>query len=135
MFTKKVSNVVCDKFLDIFYKYGKYYNLFDADADLLKLVKEIKKQNKSVEPVCDMVKEYVLHSNVTPSDTFSLVMNYCSEEDQRYYKKLVGFIDVENSLKQPELSNVVFDDPDLNAYKLLNDFFRSSEDFPFPVFE
>ena len=37
MFTKKVSNVVCDKFLDIFYKYGKYYNLFDADADLLKL--------------------------------------------------------------------------------------------------
>lgn len=120
MFTKKVSATVCDKFLGIFYKYGKYYNLSSYDADLLKLIKEIKKQKKSVEPICDMVKEYVLRSNMAPSETLWLVMNYCSEEDQVYYKKLVGFIDVDNSLWQPELSNVVFDDPDLNAYKLLS---------------
>ena len=120
MFTTKVSNEVCDKFLDIFYKYWKYYNLSSFETDLLKLVKEIKKQNKSVGPVCDMVKEYVLHSGVTPSDVLGSVMNYCDEDDQLYYKKLVKFIEVENSLWQPELSNKVFDDPDLNAYKLLS---------------
>lgn len=120
MSTKKVSDTVCDKFLDIFYKYGKYYNLSDYDADLLQLVKEIKRQHKSVEPVCEMVKEYVLHSSSLPTDTLDSVMNYCSEEDQLYYKKIVGFIEVENSLSQPELSSKVFDDPDLNAYKLLS---------------
>lgn len=120
MFTKKVSDAVCDKFLDIFYKYGKYYNLSDYDADLLQLVKEIKRQHKSVEPICEMIKEYVLHSNSVPSDTLDSVMNYCSEEDQLYYKKIVGFIEVENSLSQPELSSIVFDDPDINAYKLLS---------------
>jgi len=98
MFTKKVSNVVCDRFLDIFYNYGKYYDLSSYDVDLLKLVKEVKRQNMSVEPICDMVKEYVLYSNLSPSDTLNSVMNYCTEEDQLYYKKVVSFIDSENSL-------------------------------------
>jgi hypothetical protein len=98
MSTKKISSTVCDKFLDIFYKYGKYYNLSDYGVELLNLVKEIKKQNKSVEPICDMVIKYVLHSNFVPSDVLDSVMNYCSEEDQTYYKKIVGFIEVENSL-------------------------------------
>ena len=84
MSTKKLSDSVCDKFLDIFYKYGKYYNLSSYDSDLLKLVKEIKRQHKSIEPVCEMVKEYVLHSNSLPSDALDSVMNYCSEEDQHY---------------------------------------------------
>ena len=33
------------------------------------------------------------------------------------------------------LTNLLINYLNLNAYKLLNDFFRSSEDFPFPVFE
>jgi hypothetical protein len=33
---------------------------------------------------------------------------------------MVNFIDLENSLKQPEISDKIFDDPDLNAYKLLS---------------
>jgi hypothetical protein len=47
-------------------------------------------------------------------------MNYCTEEDRRYYRKVVNFIDIENSLRQPELLDKVFDDPDLNAYKLIS---------------
>ena len=47
-------------------------------------------------------------------------MNFCSEEDFLYYKKMVNFIDIDNSLRQPELLDKVFDDPDLNAYKLLS---------------
>lgn len=120
MFTTKVSNKICDKFLDIFYKYGKYYNISSSESDLLKLTKEIKNQGESIVPICDMVNEYVLHSEVVPSDVLGSVMSYCDEEHQSYYKKLAGFIDVENSLWQPELSDKVFDDPDLNAYKLLS---------------
>ena len=33
------------------------------------------------------------------------------------------------------LTNLLINYLNLNAFKLLNDFFRSSEDFPFPVFE
>ena len=47
-------------------------------------------------------------------------MNFCSEEDFQRYKKIVYFIDIDNSLRQPELLDKVFDDPDLNAYKLLS---------------
>jgi hypothetical protein len=33
---------------------------------------------------------------------------------------MVNFIDIDNSLRQPELLDKVFDDADLNAYKLLS---------------
>ena len=47
-------------------------------------------------------------------------MNFCPEGDFQRYKKIVYFIDIDNSLRQPELLDKVFDDPDLNAYKLLS---------------
>jgi hypothetical protein len=68
MFTTKASNKVCYKILDIFYKYGKYYNLSNYGSDLLKLVREVKNQNISTVPICNMVKEYVLNSGIVPSD-------------------------------------------------------------------
>ena len=54
------------------------------------------------------------------ADILGSVMNFCSDKDFQYYKKMVNFIDVDNSLRQPELLDKVFDDPDLNAYKLLS---------------
>ncbi|MBO7094872.1 hypothetical protein J6V86_01485 [bacterium] len=48
------------------------------------------------------------------------VMNFCPDDDRFLYRKIANFIDIENSLKQPELLDKVFDDPDLNAYKLLS---------------
>jgi len=47
-------------------------------------------------------------------------MENCGDEQYEYYKKMINFIEVENSLSQPELPSKVFDDPDLNAYKLIS---------------
>ena len=66
-----------------------------------------------------MVKDYTLHAGVV-SETLLSVMEYCWES-YAPYKKMVNFIDLENSLQQqPEVQDKVFDDPDLNAYKLLS---------------
>lgn len=117
----KVSNIVCDKYLDSFYKYGKYYDLSKYSTELLTLVKKIKKEGKDIHPICDMVKDYTLHAWVVQGESSKnlvSVMENCDKEDYDYYKKMVDFIILENSL--PELSDTVFDDPDLNAYKLLS---------------
>ncbi len=115
----KVSDFVCDKFLETFYDYGKYYDLTQYWTEILNLVTNLRRQWKDINPICDMIKEYTLHAGRT-SDSFNSVMQYCGEDNFNYYKKMVNFIDLENSLWQPELSNRVFDDPDLNAYKLLS---------------
>ena len=47
-------------------------------------------------------------------------MEYCDDDAKNFYKKMINFIDVENSLSQPEISDKVYEDPDLNAYKLLS---------------
>ena len=117
----KIGDFVCDKFLERFYKYGKYYDLSRYSSDVLILARELKNQNKDVKPICDMVKEYVWHSWITSADdVFKSVMSLCTADDSSYYSKMVKFIDIDNSLRQPELLDKTFDDPDLNAYKLLS---------------
>ena len=120
LWKNKLSDFFCDKFLDVFNNYGKFYDLSRYSSDLTKIVKELKKQNKDIEPICEMVKEYTLHVWNWSSDSLSSIMDYCEDKDVLYYKKIINFIEIENSLNQPELSDKVFDDPDLNAYKLLS---------------
>ena len=118
--THKVSDFICDKFLWNFYEYGKYYDLSRYSSELLKLVKALKKEHKDIEPICEMINEYTLHSWVVSSDDLYSVMEYCEFEDLEYYKKIINFIEVDNSLWQPELSDKVFDNRDINAYKLIS---------------
>ena len=115
----KVLDFVCDKFLWIFSKYGKYYDLSKYSSEVLDLVKDLINQGKNVDPICSMINEYVLHAGTTSED-LTEAMNYCNEDDTKFYRKVVDFIDIENSLWQPDLSDKVFNDPDLNAYKLLS---------------
>ena len=118
---RKFSDFVCDKFLWNFYKYGKYYDLAQYASELFGLVKDLRKEGKDIEPICNMVKEYTLRAGGR-SDSLNLlvnVMEYCGEDERIYYKKLVDFIALENSLG-PSVASDVFDDPDLNAYKLLS---------------
>jgi hypothetical protein len=48
--------------LDSFNEYGKYYDLVQYSSEILDLVKDLKNQNKDIEPICKMVNEYVLHA-------------------------------------------------------------------------
>ena len=117
----KMWDFVCDKFLERFYKYGKYYDLARYSSDVSSLARELSNQGKSVQPICDMIKEYVWHSWVTSADNvLKSVMNLCGADDYLYYTKMVRFIDIDNSLRQPELLDTTYNDPDLNAYKLLS---------------
>lgn len=114
----KVSDFVCNRFLETFNTYGKYFNLSLYEWEVLNLIKDIKKQKKDTEPICNMVKDYTLHAGVV-SETLLSVMEYCWEGYDSY-KKMVNFIDVEKSLWPGQLvQDRVYEDPDLNAYKLL----------------
>lgn len=114
---RKISDVVCDKFLNIFYKYGKFYDLSRYASELYVLVRELNEENKDVEPICKMVNDYILHSWKTSSIFDSIMLN-CSSESKSFYKNLVDFINTENSLTVDPTR--VFENSDLNAYKLLS---------------
>jgi len=59
---EKISDFVCDKLLERFYKYGQYYDLSLYSSDLLILVRELNRQNKDIQPICKMIPEYIWHS-------------------------------------------------------------------------
>lgn len=117
----KVSDVLCDKALEKFYELGKYYELSNPQysSEMLTLTKDLKGQWKDIEPICNMINEYVWRVGLT-TDDFESIMQYCNGDEYVFYTKLVNFIELEKSLWQPELSDKVYDDPDLNAYKLLS---------------
>ena len=117
----KVSDLLCDKFLEAFYKYGKYYEISNNQysSEILSLSRKLKEEWKDIEPICSMINEYTLVVGKISSN-FDSIMQNCKKDEYEFYNKLVNFIELENSLTQPELSDRVFDDPDLNAYKLLS---------------
>ena len=113
----KVSDIVCDKFLNIFYKYGKYYDLSRYSSEISVLVRELKRQNKNILPVCNMISEYTLRSWET-SSILNSIMSNCNSDLWQSYKDLVDFINIENSLMWSRISDIS-ENPYLNAYKLL----------------
>ena len=119
LYNNKASNFVCDKFVDTFNKYGKFFDLWWYASELMSIWEEMKKEGKDVEPICDMIREYTLRAWEAPDTLLSLMEN-CGAYDFLFYRKLSNFIELEKSLSQPELSDKVYDDPDLNAYKLLS---------------
>ena len=44
--SSKVSNFICDGFLETFYQYGKYYDLNKYSSEILELAKKLKKEGK-----------------------------------------------------------------------------------------
>lgn len=116
----KISDSLCNSFIWTFYKYGKYYDLSYYDSDVLLLMRELNNQGKDEEPLCRMILDYIEHSWKVTSDSLGYAMEYCSIEEYNYYRKLVNFIKVDNSLWQPEVLGDIFEDSDLNAYKLLS---------------
>ena len=116
----KLSDFVCNDFLKIFNKYGKYYDLSTHSSELVEYVENLKTYEKDIKPVCETIKEYNIRAWMPYSPDFDTIMNECGPEYRSYYKKMTSFIEVENSMNQPELSEKVYDDPDINAYKLIS---------------
>ena len=124
----KISDFVCDDFLKIFNKYGKYYDLLDHSSELLSYVEHLEEYKKDIIPVCEMIKEYTIHSRVVYyTSDFAAIMNKCGEDYVDYYKKMTNFIEVDNTLNQPELSEKVYEDFDMNAYKLVSSWQKVSK--------
>ena len=115
----KASDIVCNQFLDSFIAYWKYYALWNYTVDIETILRTLNNQKKKVEvqEICDMIIEYTWHSWDTSTSLWNIVNQYCSEGKEDYSKMKV-FIDMEASLSQ--LSDTVYNDPDVNAYKLLS---------------
>ncbi len=116
----KMSDFVCNDFLKIFNKYGKYYNLSNHSSELVAYVQHLEEYDKDIIPVCEMIKEYTIHAWETYLQDFASIMNKCGEDYWTYYKKLTNFIEVDKSVDLPEVPEKVYEDPDINAYKLVS---------------
>lgn len=116
----KISDFVCDDFLKIFNKYGKYYNLSQHSSELLSYVGHLQEYKKDIVPVCGMLKEYNIRAWLLYTWNFASIMRKCWGDYESYYKKMTNFIEVDESIGQPELPEKVYDDPDINAYKLVS---------------
>ena len=88
-----------------------------------------KKENSSIKIVYVFLKDII-----GTRDKINLNGVLCNKELKNFLKGF-KFIYHPGSLIVKEQNNLLIDYLNLNVYKLLNDVFRSSEDFSFPVFE
>lgn len=111
----KVSDVICNWFLNQFYKDWALYNLSQSISELDLL----SKRTKNPELLCETVYEATLYQR-THYPAFDQIIKKCSPEINDKYDTLVAFIEINQELDQNIFSSTTYPYADLNIYKLLS---------------
>ena len=117
--TQKVSNIICNKFLDTFFAYGKFYNLQRYPQDLQTIQDSLRSREKEHLQFCTLIYEHAkwYKHNVNALTT---IMQQCPEDQWQHYKELSDFITVDQDINSSIISNAISTNPNINAYKLLS---------------
>jgi hypothetical protein len=115
---KKLTNSICDKFVERFYTYGMLYNIQSYPQDLAKLM-NYTKQQRSEQQLCTLLYEDALYQKAT-SEEISTLISQCPTEAIQNYRKLSNFITIEQEIAKGIISKNVYNDKELNSYKLLS---------------
>lgn len=116
---RKLSDIVCDKFLSTFLDYGKLYNIQDYPQDLQTIQQSLKKEEYWSNQFCSLIYEHTKYYRQN-DDTLSAVMQQCSPTQWQRYKELSDFIAIEQGITNSIISSTTYTNPSLNTYKLLS---------------
>ena len=90
----KVSNIICDRFLDLFYQNGIFYNLDNYANELTDIMNALKDK----EAICQMMYDTTLYQRKT-LPIFDTLILQCPIEQAQKYRDLSNFIEVERELE------------------------------------
>ncbi|MDR2190355.1 MAG: hypothetical protein LBP53_04115 [Candidatus Peribacteria bacterium] len=111
----KVSDTICNIFLERFYQQGMFYPLANYANDMQILMQKLKDTTK----LCKLMYDTTLYQKkVFP--LFDTLVSQCLTEQIQQYRTLTNFIQVENELTNSILSSTVYPSATINAYKLLS---------------
>lgn len=115
---KKLSNTICDKYLERFYTYGILYNIQQHSSDLTNIM-NYTKQNKSEKELCNILYENTLYQREN-TEEINTIISQCPTENIQNYRILSNFITIEQEISNGIVSKKVYNNKDLNSYKLLS---------------
>ena len=119
LFQNKIANQVCNyyttNYLDTFFVYNitSDFEWFKTVFDKLILKDSYKK------PLCETLKKYVIYSNDNSNQIAGLFTD-CGTDYQDWFYKFWFFIDIQKQLDNRYLTKDVYNDPIINAYKLVS---------------
>lgn len=111
----KLSDVLCNQYLDKFYREGMLYSIGNALSELDVLYRRIPDK----EPFCQLLYDTTLYQK-TIFPWFDRFFDDCGTDIRQQYTKLKSFIEIENELDGWAISNAIYPTADLNMYKLLS---------------
>jgi len=118
MFKNKFFQAICnqhiEEFLDSFFVYG-----INRDYEWLKTVFDIIIDDEYKTLLCENMDKYIIYSNDTNAKIEELVAR-CSTQSVTKFKKLASFIEVQKELDSKQISKSIYNDSEINAYKLLS---------------
>jgi|GEM_PF-1922267 len=69
--------------------------------------------------LCENMDKYIIYSNDT-SPVIEELVEKCSAQSVAKFKKLASFIEIQGQLDSKQISKSVYNDNDINAYKLVS---------------
>jgi hypothetical protein len=115
----KISDAICNKFLHNFLTNGMLYNIQKYPEDLQSLQTSLKKRKKESLQFCTLIYEHTKYYKQN-ADVLNKIIGGCPPAQQQQYKTLSDFITVDQEIRNGIISNAIYTNPDINAYKLLS---------------
>ncbi|MDR0369556.1 MAG: hypothetical protein LBH96_03430 [Candidatus Peribacteria bacterium] len=115
---QKLTNTICDKYVERFYTYGTFYNIQQHPTDLITIMNYAKQKNSEKE-FCNILYESTLYQREN-TDEINTIISQCPTENIQDYRTLSNFITIEQEISNGIISKNVYNNKNLNSYKLLS---------------
>lgn len=119
MFQNKLYQDICDKHITEFLNVFFVYKLSNDYPWLETAFNTIIKKEQYNKLLCESMDKYIMYSNDTNATIEGLVRK-CGTGSIEKFRKVTAFIEIQEELNNKQISKSVYNDNDINAYKLLS---------------
>ena len=113
--SNRLSNIICDQLLKNFYENWIFYNLWAHRTEITDIMNAVNDKKG----ICNLMYNNTLYQR-NISEIFNTLILQCSTEQIQKYRDLSNFIEVEKELNNGVISSTIYNNRDINTYKLIS---------------
>ncbi len=119
LFENKITDKMCNYYINEFLKYFFVYNL-KSDIQWLKKIDENLSVTTKYKEFCQWIKNYIIYSNDPENNLKEIIENCWNTQSTDEFTKIKNFIEIQKELNEGYIKDKYYAYKDLNSYKLLS---------------
>lgn len=111
----KIYNKVCNHYLN---QYIDNFFYYDISTDYIWFKKTLEQTDQNRDKICKNIHKYILYSRITSLN--KNIFDRCEDNEKLKIQETKSFVQINNEMENKYISEDIYSNKELNAYKLLS---------------